>query len=235
MTAVQIAAKEPSMERVVKSLLERGDVDPNISNSDGEDALMYSVNCRGHDIMKSLLNIPDIGVNRSTALIEAVNATGRRKIDTDKIKLLLDHEGIDVNLQDNSGRAALHVAIFSIKAARILLRREDIDINIPDNDGHTPLSKASSEGKVTVVKLLLGKKGINPNTRDNRGCTPLANVCRPFSSCNRQATSVVRALLSHPHTDPNLVDNDGVSILAKVGEGYYGNIIKSLLRAAGAT
>jgi hypothetical protein len=86
-----------------------------------------------------------------------------------------------------------------------------------------------------VVKLLLRKEGINPNTRDNHDCTPLANVCRSFSSCNSQATSIVRALLSHPRTDPNLVDNNGVSILAKVGKGYYGKVIKSLLRAAGAT
>ena len=42
MVAVQMAAKEPSMEGVVKSLLARGDVDPNILNSDGEHVLMYS-------------------------------------------------------------------------------------------------------------------------------------------------------------------------------------------------
>ena len=64
--------------------------------------------------MKLLLNSPDVANSGrvSAALMWAVNATGRRKIDTDKIKLLLDLEGIDVNLQDSSGRAALHVAHF---------------------------------------------------------------------------------------------------------------------------
>jgi ankyrin repeat protein len=138
------------MEEVVKSLLARGDVDPNILNSDGKHVLMYSWHCG--NIMESLLNIPGVA-NRSAALMWPANATGRRKIDADKLKLLLDLEGIDVNLQDGSGHAALHVAIFSIKAVRILLRRKDIDINLPDNDGHTALQgqqrRKSHCGKAT--------------------------------------------------------------------------------------
>ncbi|KAN0074159.1 Ankyrin repeat-containing domain protein [Elaphomyces granulatus] len=246
MVATQIAAKEPSMEAVVKSLLARDDVDLNIVNSKGEHVLMYSVLRQGHDILKSLLDRLDVNINlqggghRFTALMWAVSSC--RKVDPDKVKLLLDHKGIDVNLQDNLGRTALLLAASNskarIKTVKLLLKRNNISINLPDNNGHTPLSLASIQRRVTVVKLLLKKKDINPDTKDNHGCTPLANVCS--GRLDNKATSIVRLLLPH-HTDPNSVSNDGTSVLAKATatrcQEHFCNqkTVESLLRAAGAT
>jgi ankyrin repeat protein len=242
MMAVQKALIDPSMEGVVKSLLARDDVDPNILNSYGIHVLMFSVLCQGRDIAKSLLDRPDVDLNlqgprRDTALMWALSRY--HKVDPEMIKLLLDQEGIDVNCQDTSGYTALHMAVsFNLKAVELLLKRKDVDINLPENNGWTPLSLASKEGAVTVVRLLLRKKGIDPNARDNQGCTPLANVCT--GELNNKATRIVRWLLSHPDTDPNSVDNNSVSVLAKVianDRRRFGNYetIESLLRAAGAT
>jgi ankyrin repeat protein len=251
MVATEIAAEEPSMKAVVKSLLARDDVDPNIVNSKGEHVFTYSLLHQGHDILKLLLDRPDVNVNlqggrrRTTALMWAV---GYRKVDPDKVKLLLDHEGIDVNLQDGTGCTALLLAASNSKATietvKLLLNRNDININLPANDGGSPLSEASIQGRVTVVKLLLRKKDINPNTRDNHGCTPLADV---FSGpLDKKATSIVRLLLSHRDTDPNSVDNNGASVLAKATAARcqehscnhktcLPSLVESLLRAAGAT
>jgi ankyrin repeat protein len=242
MMAVQKALIDPSMEGVVKSLLARGDVDPNILNSYGIHVLMFSVQCQGLDIAKSLLNRPDVDLNfqgphRATALMWALS--GYHKADPEMIKFLLDQEGIDVNRRDTSGYTALHLAVsFSLKAVELLLKRKDVHLNLRENNGWTPLSLASKEGAVTVVRLLLRKKGIDPNARDNHGCTPLANVCT--GELDNKATRIVRWLLSHRDTDPNSVDNNGVSVLAKVianDRRRFGNYetIESLLRAAGAT
>jgi ankyrin repeat protein len=246
MRAARKAVTVPLMEGVVKSLLARDDVDPNILNSYGEHVLTHSVLYEDHDILKSLLDRPDVDVNlqtggyRATALIWAVNS--HRKAEPDKIKLLLDQEAIDVNLQTSLGETALCLAADNheagIKVVELLLKRNDININLPDNNGHTPLSRASIERRVTVVKLLLRKKDINPNTRDNHGCTPLANVCT--GDLNNKATNIVRLLLSHPKTDPNSVCNNGTSVLAKLiarrpyGDHESSETIESLLRAAGA-
>jgi ankyrin repeat protein len=94
MIATRIATTEPSMEGVVKSLLARDDVDPNILDFYGLHALMYSILCQGHGIVKSLLDRPDVDINlqtghhRSTALMWAVSwqISHRCKVDSDKIR-----------------------------------------------------------------------------------------------------------------------------------------------------
>jgi ankyrin repeat protein len=245
-----------SMEGVVKSLLARDDVDPNIVNSNGEHVLMYAVICQRRDIVKSLLDRSNVDpnfqsqVHGCTALMWASSYYDVKDpeivkrffhhegIDLNQqdtlgqtIKLLLNQEGIDVNRQDALGRTALCWAAFhgSSKATKVLLGRDDIEPNLRDNDGQTPLIWASREC-LPVVNLLLRKKGIDLNAKDNHGCTPLTHAC--FVS----NVAIVRLLLSHRDTDPNPVDNNGVSLLAKVKDNRWGHRkeVKSLLRAAGA-
>jgi ankyrin repeat protein len=244
-TPLMIAVKGGTdMEGVVKSLLARDDLDPNILASNGDHVLLRSVECQRRDIVKLLLDRRDIDPNvqsesGSTALMWALD---RCPMDPDIIKLLLDQEGIDVNKQSNKGKTALYLATSRnrLEAVKLLLEREDIDINIPDNKGRTPLSEASAQKNVSMVNLLLAKKGVDPNVRNNEGCTPLASVCAGHLS--KGATSIVCLLLSHCDTDPNTTDNNGVSALTKLidNKGPDGNVaylnkhekIKSLMLQA---
>jgi ankyrin repeat protein len=55
------------------------------------------------------------------------------------LKLLLQHENIDVNVKDNSGNTPLHY--FSNKeTTELLLNHENIDVNAKDNDGRLVLN-----------------------------------------------------------------------------------------------
>jgi ankyrin repeat protein len=140
------------MEGVVKSLLARNDVDPNIVNSKGEHVLMYSVLHQGRDIVKLLLDRPDIDVNFQAGCGSTALMWASRLQDPGMIKLLLDEEEIDVNRQDDLGRTALFMAAS-------WNRPEAVKFLCIDIDGLTPLSSARRLGYTSVVNLLLEKEG----------------------------------------------------------------------------
>ena len=130
--------------RVVKSLLTRNDLDPNIVNSYGDHVLHFSV-FLGRAIVKSLLDHPanvnpnvvgGNGLNR-TALMEACVA-GELGV----VQLFLETKGIEINLQDSTGRTALCLAVCRNRCeiAKLLLARDDIDPNLPDHEGRTAIS-----------------------------------------------------------------------------------------------
>ena len=237
MTVVQLG-----LEEVAKSLLTRGDLDPNIVNRYGDHVLVTAAGLKMVDIVRLLLDHPDIDttfVTRDgrTALMETS--------DPDVVRLLLDQEDIEINRQDYLGRTALcEAACYNrLEAAKLLLEREDIDVNLPENSGYNALWLACHYGYRTLVGLLLERDDIDPNFRDiDNGRTALAHVCH----CPCRRTAIVRLLLSHPGTDPNAVDNNGVSILADFVnrrnrnaincplDYQRDNEIESLLRAAGA-
>lgn len=209
-TPLMMAVKR-GLVGVVKSLLSRDDLEPNIVNNGGHHVLETAAGLGHIGIVKLLLDHPDIDPNFAsrdgrTALMQADRP--------DVVKLLLGQDGIDINQQDNSGWTALCMAACfrNFEAAKILLEREDVNINLPDNSGWTPLFWACNHNCLQLVDLLLEKADIDPNPRDtNSGRTPLAHVCHYLGY---EAVAVVRSLLSHPATDPNAVNNNGVSILA---------------------
>ena len=217
------------LEEVVKSLLLRDDLNPNIANNNGHRALENAVTSGNFGIITSLLDHPDIDLNfvtrdGSTALIQAVQQP-------DVVKLLLDREGIEVNHQDHSGWTALSKAAqySNLEVAKLLLEREDININLPDNRGRTPLFWACDNGCPKLVDLLLKKEGIDPNVRDiASGHTPLAHICHHLGS---QAVAIVHLLLSSPDTDLDAVDNNGVSILADLIDTWHTYFELSSFRA----
>jgi ankyrin repeat protein len=246
-TPLMMATRKRSVE-VLEALLARDDLDLNIGNDFGEHVLGLAVS-QGHvDTMKLLLNHPDIDPNfvegdSRTALMVSM----RTLAGPEAVKLLLDQEGIDVNIRNNWGLTALcEASVIScckdIETTKLLLERKDIDINLPDNYGWTPLFWACHHRCVALVDLLLEKDNIDPNPRDaNTGRTPLAYVCHcRYGGFDERVASIVQSLLSHPATDPNAVDNNGVSILAGFINKYHNAVgsdsfvrqkIESLLRA----
>lgn len=237
MTVVQLG-----LEEVAKSLLTRGDLNPNIVNRYGDHVLITAAGLEMAGIVKLLLDHPGIDTTFVTrhghkALMETS--------DPDVVRLLLDQKDIEVNRQDYLGRTALCEAAWCnrLEAAKLLLERKDIDVNLPENTGYNALQLACHYDYQTLVGLLLERDDIDPNFRDiDNGRTALAHVCH----CPCRSTAIVRLLLSHPDTDPNAVDNDGVSILADFVncrnhdavnsplKYQRDNEIESLLRAAGA-
>ena len=86
-------------------------------------------------------------------------------------------EGIDVNIQDDDERTALHFAAQngSNDAIKLLLAHKDIDVN-KGVDNRTALDNASVSGLLDTLKLLLAVPGIMINEIDRSGNTPFGNA-----------------------------------------------------------
>lgn len=132
-----------------------------------------------HNLRMSI-NINDQGVSGQdeTPLILATrsNAEGSPKI----IKSLLSTVGINLNLADQNGDTALHIAVKSgsIEKVKLLLTcGNDLDLNLLNNNGESPLHLAvrNDAHSYTIFRLLINH-GANINTCDNNGWTPLHSI-----------------------------------------------------------
>ncbi len=146
---------------------------------------------RGYDNTVNEINLQDSDGN--TALILA---SGRGYIEI--VKLLLEHETINVNEKNNNGYAALIYASRNgnIEIVRLLLDIENINVNLQNKNGYTALILASWNGHIEVVKLLLNIEIININIQDNTGQTALVIASRKGN------IDVVELLLSKGATVP---------------------------------
>jgi ankyrin repeat protein len=231
-----IAAARMGLMEVVESLLARENFDPNIVTNLGEYALRDAAFRGDVDVMKLLLDRPDVNPNFTGGIfVDTPLMEGARYPDV--VKLLLDQQGIDVNRSGSFGTALINTAIFRyIESAKLLLKRDDINVNISNSRGLTALHCASRFGYLEVVDLLLERDDIDLNPRNLDGDTPLALACRRQYP---QTIPTVRSLLSHRNTDPNILNRNGNSILAeyrhKKADNLYVDEIESLLRKAGAT
>ena len=121
----------------MKLLLERGDIDPNLSDNDGQTPLLYAVS-------RLWEHGNPCGLFYPTAGHENV------------IKMLLERGDVDPNSPNSDGRTPLSFAAEwgPQHLVRLLLERWDINPGLPDSSGRTPLSYATMKGRRGVVRLL---------------------------------------------------------------------------------
>lgn len=143
----------------MKLLLDKG-ADPNVTNSAGSTALMFSVT----DIAKVRLLLDhraDVNVASSrgrTALFLAAMSDGSADI----VRLLIAR-GADVKTVDALKMTTLHAATWGndIETIRLLVDA-GLDVNAAHIAGFTPLIHTASTGNAAAAKLLLAK-GANVN------------------------------------------------------------------------
>ena len=127
------------------------------------------------------------------------------------MRLLLAHEDIQVNIKDDQGQTALHIAArgdWTVKEMRLLLAHEDIQVNIKDNQGQTALHIAARrDWTKEELRLLLAHEDIQVNIKDNEGSTALhvAVLYRAFEA--------VQLLLTRDDLEVNATDDNGESAL----------------------
>ena len=95
--------------------------------------------------------------------------------DIDAMKLLLDVPSIDMNIKNNLGESALHLAVVedNIEGLKLLLDVPSIDVNIVDNKGQSALHWAVKRDNIKGLKLLLKVPNIDMNTLDDDGRSAL--------------------------------------------------------------
>ncbi len=149
----------------VRKLLARG-ADVNTRNSCKDTPLYIAIKRDNPEIIKLLLEQPDIKVNlkggysNTTPLVEAVY-NNKQEI----VKLLLAKQDIDVNmLPDYYQWAPLYCAVMNnnLEIANLLLVRPDINLNKKSSYGFRALDRALIRNNPNMIKLLLNHQSTPP-------------------------------------------------------------------------
>jgi ankyrin repeat protein len=92
------------------------------------------------------------------------------------IQLLVDHPGIDIEVQDANGRTAFSWAVKkrNVTTVRLLLATGKVNVNHKDKIGRTPLSFAVEAGDVNMVKILLARDDIDSSIKERGEMSSLA-------------------------------------------------------------
>jgi ankyrin repeat protein len=127
----------------------------------------------------------------------------------EKVKLILEKDGFDVNKEDINGRIPLLEATYMnhIEIIKLLLEKENIDINKHNKDFDTPLMFAIVKKNTEIAKLLLEKENIDFNKQNTSGTTPL------MLSIDRGNTEIAKLLLEKENIDVNKQHTTGLSSL----------------------
>ena len=159
---------------IVVLLLNKGP-DVNAKDNEGNGPLFAAANSKHADIVKLLLDQPDILVDQKqwsgwSALYMAC-VRGSLNI----VKHLVN-KGANVNSQNDDGDCPLHEVAFNnyLDIAKLLLNLDDIQVDLQENyHGGTPLHSAAGKGHVDMIKLLVEKGKANTNLKNKKGETPL--------------------------------------------------------------
>lgn len=130
----------------------------------------------------------------------------------DVVGVLLDCDGLDVNMQNRYGCTALHLAVRygQNSAAQTLLgfsSREKCDINIRDECGRTALHLVADADKIEIMEQLLLRDEVAINARNKFGSTALHLAVRSGLQSN------VKALLNQRGILANIRDERGRTAL----------------------
>jgi len=132
------------------------------------------------------------------------------------VQLLLEN-GADVNLQNKSGKTALHlIKWWSDESNQILelLLQAGANANAKNNDGQTAFHWAALGGKPDTIEILLGK-GADINAKDNDGWTAL------HGAAERGNLDIIQVLLGKG-ADVNAKDNNRRTALHEAAQ--WGNL-----------
>lgn len=131
--------------------------------------------------------------NGYTPVHMAVN----RHEDTEPLRKILAHPGINPNKQDARGNTALFKVTVEndIEKVRILLRHPDVNPNRTGEKGRTPLHIAVIYQFTEVFRALLTHPDIDPNVQNDEGRTPLQEAMR------RGPAEFEDELRDHPDTE----------------------------------
>ena len=119
----------------------------------------------------------------------------------EEVAILLSTK-MDVNVQDNKGRTALHYACIynRYETSVFLIEKPNIDINATDEDGKTALHHACQTSESRIIRLFLTyheERDINLSILDNEGKNPLSILLeREKANPNAKLNEVILGMIT---------------------------------------
>ena len=212
-------------EAVVKILLARDNVHPDLKNERGQTLLSLAASNGREAVINLLLARDNVDPNSQDedgqTPLSLAASYGREAI----VNLLLARDDVNPDLKNNSGRTPLLSAISNGYEAivNLLLARDDVNPDLKNNSGQTSLSLAASNGHKEIVRLLLARDNIDPNSQDKNGHTPLS------LAIIYRHEAIVNLLLARDNVNPDLKDNSGQTSLSLAASNGRKAIVNLLL------
>jgi ankyrin repeat protein len=212
--------------KATTDLLNRKDVDINVTNKLGETPLHKVVLHENTEVLEKLIaagaNVNALDNSGSTPLHNAASSQNARAV-----RILIEADA-NVNALDNSGSTPLHNALYRItidsSTIRILVRTENINLNIRDKDGNTPLHHAAWSGNLKATTDLLNRKDVDINVTNKLGETPLHKVVL------HENTEVLEKLIA-AGANVNALDNSGSTPLHNAASSQNARAVRILIEA----
>ncbi|XP_018563285.1 uncharacterized protein LOC108905016 [Anoplophora glabripennis] len=207
-TALHVAAFQGHLD-IVQFLLEHGEGIHSKSNC-GATALHLAAS-QGHlDIVRFLIELG--------AAIDIKHTIGL----TAYLGVVLMEYGKDVNIKNNSGQTALHLAALrgNLDIVKFLVTHGG-DLSIRDKSGSTALHLAASKGHLSITKFLV-ELGTPVDSRNIDGLNSL------HLAASGNHFDIVKFLVIHEE-DANISDKFGSTVLHLAASKGYFNIVKFLV------
>jgi len=212
-------------EGVVKILLGRGDINPDIPNNGGNTPLCWAAITGRDGVVKILLGQDDVNPDKPDNRGRTPLCWAAIKGYEGVVKILLGRDDVNPDKPNSDGDTPLHRAAVHGRegVVKILLGRDDVNPDKPNSDGDTPLHRAAVHGREGVVKILLGRGDLNPDKPDSDGDTPLHRA----AAHGREGA--VKILLGRDDVNPDKPNNNGETPLCYAALHGQEGVVKILL------
>lgn len=139
------------------------------------------------------------------------------------VEILLHHQGISLNLQDDNGMTALYLAAKEDHYVIVqLLLDVEASMDLVDNQaGRSPLRCAAERNFKETVGLLLDY-GADPTLKDREDGTAM------LRAVNRGPVDALKVIMKHP-IDLECLDDEGQSLLHGAARNGYHEIARLLM------
>lgn len=140
------------------------------------------------------------------------------------VKLLMDHDNVEVNSKDQDGRTPLSCAAEdgNKTVVQTLMNQGKVEVNSKDEDDNTPLAWAAGRGHTAVVKLLVDQDNVEVNSRDKDGRTALS------WAAGIGHTTVVKLLVDQDNVEVDSRDKNGRTPLSLAAENGHETVVELL-------
>jgi ankyrin repeat protein len=220
-------AAKNDYDGIVRVLLARYEIDPEIVNSlYGRTPLFWAAQ-NGHNVMvKLLLESGKVEVDPKdrgglTPLCAAAQ-NGHKRV----LQQLLDTGNVEVNSKDNEGRTPLWCAAHNghHEVAELLIKIANVEINSKDNNGQTPLSAAAQNGQHEVVELLIKTAYVEVDAKDDKGRTPL------WCAAHNGHHEVAELLIKIANAEIDSKDSNGQTPLSAAAQNGHDSLVMLQLK-----
>ncbi len=241
-TALHFAVKHKRQD-MIKRLLARDDIDPNVKDNGGTAPIFYTISpVKSLECLKLLWNHPKLDINSElpeghTPLILAFNQGHY-----DLVNLLLSREDINVNVPDPlTGETLLHLAMQRTHKGKPigsnfferLLNKKSLNPNIKDKEGNTPIFYGIHTLRSDQLLMLCEheKSDITIPNKYHQTVEDVLNDMRPEARDNRKVAIIKHAMKKKSAEGGNLSSSEILEMLkSNVNQADLDEELKESLR-----